>query len=540
MNRFVESGTEFTCDLIVVGGGITGAAVAYEAARAGIETVLLEKRDFGWATSAATSKLIHGGLRYLKNLEFGLVRESLRERRILEDIAPNLVFPLPFLVPHYGAKSRWVMAAGLTLYDLLSFDRGWTFQRSKRLPRHRSVSLSELARLAPLLPQDGLVGASLYYDCQSLFPERLTLAFVKSAAAYGARVANHTEVTDFLRDGERIVGVRARDTLNGRDLIIRSRVVLNSGGPWANRILQRARVSESPPVLRMSEGIHIIVPRLLEQNALVLMTPSGRHFFVIPWRNHSLIGTTDQPYDGSPDDYRITRRAIEAFLSEINATLRGATIRYEDIVHAYGGLRPLTDTQAESTYKSSRRYEIFDSQADGFEGLITVEGGKYTTSRGLAESVLPRIAAKLGLRAAPARSARAYLNGCEVPDLTAFVAHLKERAPWAGEQLLRTLATSFGTDSRAVLELAAHDSALRTPVTEDGEIAAEALFAVRHEMARTLEDVLLRRTGIATLGLPRKEILDFVAGVVAAELGWGPEKSARETAEVIQRVQLPS
>lgn len=549
MKRFIEdtaNSEEF--DVIIIGGGISGAAVARETSAAGLKTVLLEKKDFGWATSAATSKLIHGGLRYLKNLEFGLVRESLRERRILEDIAPNFVYPIPFLVPHYDLTSKWMLAAGLTLYDLLAFDRGWTRHRKKRIAGHKALSARALRELAPVIPVRNLVGGSLYYDCQSIFPERLTLAFIKSAQADGASVANYTEVVGFLREGSRITGVRVRDRLSDRRFEVRGRVVLNSAGPWAEEMLELGvkksgvaseNVTESH--LRMSEGIHIIVPRLVKDHSLVLLTKGGRHFFILPWRNHSLIGTTDKAYEGDPDDYRVTRKSIEEFVDEINGTLETANIRYEDIVFAYGGLRPLTDTQTENTYTSSRKYEIFDSAKQGVQGLITVEGGKYTTSRNLARHALKKISAKLPkhISNARGRSRKTYLYGCEIEDVDRFIEDLKQNHPHVSNETLEYLGRNYGTETEAVLAIAREDPQLAEPRNPDGEIFAEVAYAIRREMARTLEDVLFRRTGFGTLGLPDDQTLRDIADLAAQELNWSAKRVETEIQSVRARFALP-
>ncbi|HMY46011.1 MAG TPA: FAD-dependent oxidoreductase, partial [Leptospiraceae bacterium] len=236
MIRYIEHPTSEEFDLAVIGGGISGACVAYEAASRGLSVALFEKNDFGGATSSATSKLIHGGLRYLNYFEFGLVRESLRERRILEDIAPNLVYPLPFLIPNYRGvtTNRWVLKAGMILYDLLSFDRGWTVHESKRLPYHHTIDAQAARKIAPLLPEEKLTGAHIYYDCQSIFPERLTLSFLKSAEAHGAKLSNYSAATAFGRSEQgRITSISVRDVLNGKETQVRSKLVINSAGPWA-------------------------------------------------------------------------------------------------------------------------------------------------------------------------------------------------------------------------------------------------------------------------------------------------------------------
>ncbi|MCB1303285.1 MAG: glycerol-3-phosphate dehydrogenase/oxidase [Leptospiraceae bacterium] len=541
MERYIEKPTNESFDVVVVGGGISGACVAYEAASRGLKVALFEKGDFGGATSAATSKLIHGGLRYLNYLEFGLVRESLRERRILEDIAPNLVYPLPFLIPNYGGlkSNRWIIKAGMILYDLLSFDKARTKHSSKRLPNHRMVSKKGALELAPMLPEKGLTGGAIYYDCQSMAPERLTLAFIKSAAAFGAKVSNYAEVVGMEQRQGKITGAVVKDVLTGKKKRIQASLFINSGGPWADRIIKRLSGEESSHSVRMSEGIHIIGPALSHTHALVLLTPGGRHFFAIPWRGKSLYGTTDKDYQGNPDDYRVTRSSIEEFIEEINSTLGRTVIDYKSIVHAYGGLRPLTDTHTESSYKSSRKYEIFDGASEGLDGLITVEGGKYTTSRNLAESVLSVIEKKLGRKLPTSKTSSRPLFGSNIDSLTEFMQTRQNVHQGMDAKTLDWLAVNYGTEMDAIVQIAADNPALSQVLDKDGEILAQVVYAARFEMARKLSDVLQRRTGLGTLGMPSTSVINKVAAIMQKQLKWSAAKVRAEIKEATEALRLP-
>lgn len=542
MKRFLEDYDGKPFDVIVVGGGITGACVAYDAAKRGLEVALLEKKDFGWATSAATSKLIHGGLRYLAQLEVGLVRESLRERRILENIAPNFVYPLPFLVPTYegGQSSKWLIETGMILYDILSFDKGKTWDKAKKLPGHESLSREEALREEPNLRKEALTGAAVYYDCQSICPERLTLAFVKSAVRHGACVANRAEVEGFLYGkGSRITGVKVRDLLRGNEVEIEGRVTVNCGGPWVDIILSDAAKGQSSHSIRRSEGIHLITPPLLKRHALALMTPAGRHLFIIPWRGHTLIGTTDKEYEGDPDAYRVTRKSVEEFLQEVNSCFGDGSLGFGDLLSAYGGLRPLVEDQVEGTYESSRKYEIYDNEADGFGGLVTVEGGKYTTSRSLAEKVVDRVQKKLGVRPRDALTDKDYLAGCEIEDLEVFLAAIREENRGFDARTLEYLGKHYGTEYKKVLAIVEEQGGLSDPVTPDGEILAEVVYAARHEMAHTLKDILFRRTGLGTLGDPGEEVMRRAGELAAGELGWSDERLASELDRARQALRLP-
>ncbi len=541
MQRFEAKDAGRGFDLVIIGGGITGCAVAYEAAGRGLSVCLLEKGDFGGATSAATSKLIHGGLRYLKSLELGLVRESLRERRILANIAPNLVYPLPHLMTLYQT-SRWERLAmhwALGLYDLLSYDRARVWDPAQRIPAHRLLSAREALDLEPGIRPQGLRGAALYYDCQSLMPERLTLAFLKSALRLGARAANYAKVEGFLqKPGGRVEGVKVRDLLQDRQYQVRGGLVVNCAGPWADLIVRQAGGAEGRRI-RRSEGIHLVTRRLVGEHGVVRLTREGGHFFVLPWRGHSLIGTTDQEYQGDPDDYQVRAESIQGLLDQVNAGFGPGDLGLEDVLYAYGGLRPLVEARGKGTYQVSRRYEVYDHAVYGLEGLITVEGGKYTTSRGLAVEVVNLAGKRLNKRLEPFQSQGRFLAGCEIKDLSAFMAAAPQRLAGAPPRTALTLARFYGSRDLEVWALAQQEPELARPLSEEGEILAQVAYAVHFEMARTLTDILLRRTGLGTLGHPGREVLEAVAEVAARELGWDQARLDRELARAEAALRVP-
>ncbi len=546
MQRFIETHTNEHFDVIVIGGGITGASVAYEAATRGLKVALLEKKDFSWATSAVTSKLIHGGLRYLANGEIALVRESLRERRVLENIAPNFVYPTPMMMTHNSRplkNNKWVVKIGMLMYDALSYDKNFTWDKSKQIPMHRTISKEEVLRREPQVRPDGLTGASIFYDCTSIFPERLTLAFIKSAYAHGAKVANHAQVEGFILGVDHAVkGVQVKDLLTGKTHRVEGSVTVNCSGPWADIMLSLAKEGgNGSGALRRSEGIHIITKKRLVSGTYVVgsMTPAGRHFFLIPWRGHTLIGTTDKPYTGNPDEYRVTRQSILELIDEVNSCYGDGTLGYGDVCHTYGGLRPLVEDQTEETYTSSRRYEIYDNADDGLDGLITVEGGKYTTSRMLAENCLKVVAAKLRRDLGRSTTAGRHLAGCDIPDLCAFLFTVQRDNRDFGGPTLEYLSRNYGTDYAEVLALARDDRTKAEVLNADGEIMAEVLYAVRREMARTLSDIVMRRTGIGTLGNPGEEVLRKVAELAASELSWDNARMEQEIAATMELLTLP-
>ncbi len=533
MKRFIETYGGETVDLIVIGGGISGAAVAYDAALRGLSVALVEKQDFGCATSAATSKLIHGGFRYLAQAEFCVVRESLHERRTLENIAPNFVYPLPVMVASYHQSftdTAWAMKAGMVLYDLLSFDKGRTWSRSKRLPLHRSLAPAAALRLEPALKRRGLRRAFVFYDCQCIFPERLTLAFIKSAVAQGAQAANYAKAEGFLFSSHgSLLGVRVKDILSGRTHELKGRLIINCGGPWADLILGLAKKGMQGGHIRRSEGIHLITKKLANEHMVVSMTAEGRHCFLIPWRGHTLIGTTDKEYIGDPDAYRVTKESVLELLREANETFGLAEpLGFEDVLFAYGGLRPLVESRTQEVYKSSRKYEIYDHAEEGLEGLITVEGGKYTTSRNLAEKVLQRVGSKLGRDIGSCKTDQQHLADCKIDDMPSFLRSIAKEHRDFPEHTLSVLGAYYGTAFSKVLDLARTDRTLAEPLNADGEIGAQVLFGVREEMARTLKDILFRRTGLGTLGHPGAAVVEGAAEIAAEELNWDSARKERE------------
>lgn len=547
MKRFIESykGEEF--DLIVIGGGITGATIAYEGASRGLSVALIEKSDFGSATSAATSKMIHGGLRYLSTFEFGLVRESLRERRVLTNIAPNFVHPVPFLFANYknDRVSALKMNVGMLLYELFSYDKNRIKDKSKKMPCFKTLSSEKAAELIPNANKKGLVGAQLYYDCASHSPERLTLAFIKSAVSYGASVANYTQMEGFIVEENlktKIVkGVNVIDKLNNSKIDINGKLVINCAGPWADLVLDKATLKQGNNVLRRSEGIHIITNKLVSDYIFSGFTPTGKHFFLVPYRNHTLIGTTDKEFIGNPDEYKVTRKAIEELLDEVNSSFGdGNKIKYEDIVYTYGGLRPLVEGQTEDVYNSSRKYEITGEKKNGIEGLITVEGGKFTTSRRLAEKAIDKAIRILKIPKKPSISENEYLKTCEIDNFRDFV--LKKQKQYADllPQQVEYLAKSYGNEIDALFEIARENPAYKETLNADGENLAQVVFAIKTEMAKTLPDIMLRRTGLAQLGHPGKEVLFKVANLAAKELNWDSRKLNTEMEEMEKILKIPN
>jgi glycerol-3-phosphate dehydrogenase len=519
MQRALDRLSRETFDLLIIGGGATGCFTARDAAMRGLKVALVEANDFASATSAHNSKLAHGGLRYLRNLEISLVRESLRERRNLQRIAPHLVRPLPFLVPVTGAKERLMLSAGLTLYDLLSYDRNRLEDPAQKMPGHRWLGRKEMITREKLL--EGFDGAFEYHDAQMYAPERIALECLLDADAHGAAIANHLAADRLLLRDKRAEGTTVRDTMTGQTFDIRARFTLVAAGPWADLFLEHATGRPAHHRLLRSKGIHLLLPQMT-RSALTMEAGSG-HFFVLPWRGHTLLGTTDSEFRGDPGTVAVRESDIAGFLTLVNRYLPAAHLTREQIEFFYAGLRPLVDDGSGQTYNASRRSELVDhAKDDGIDGLFSALGGKWTTSRQLAETITGAALKKLGAAAKPCATASTPLPGGRFDRWEALVKSFEKS--WPEISGIRHLAHMFGT--RLPQMLHGTTPSQRASLGESGDTIAQIGFAVREEMALTLEDVVMRRTCLGQFGpLPN---LDHVAGVMASELGWDEARKARE------------
>lgn len=527
-----------TFDLLVVGGGVCGVAIARDAALRGYTVALVEKNDFAHATSAASSKLIHGGLRYLKNFELSLVRESLRERRTWTAIAGHLVTPLSFMLPNYsnrpGSSQRWLLRIGLTLYDLLSYDRNQLRDEDRKLPAHRVLDADEALRQVPGLDAHGLRGAVQYWDCQMFSPERLALECALDAARHGARLANWAEVESLRIEGGQVRGATVVDALGGPGVEIKARTVVNATGPWADRLMPGEAGSSGSPKIVRSKGIHVITRDLTGDTAVAFEGEHG-HFFILPWRGHSLIGTTDTVYEGDPDAFAVTESDIEAFLRVINAGMPSAALQRQDVLHFYGGLRPLVESDpGGDSYSASRRSEVVDHGVEGGpRGMFSALGGKWTTARAVAEQVVDAVGTAMASNR-PCTTHDTPMPGGGFETWAKLLEELAARHPELDREVIEHLARHYGTRADAVMALADKDPALAEPIAPGRlERRAEVVFATRDEMARTLGDVVFRRTGLGTLGDPGPAALQTVATLMAEALGW----SAAQQQEQIRQVQ---
>lgn len=538
MRRNFEALGQGEFDLLIIGGGINGSCIARDAAMRGLSVALVEKRDFSSATSSRTSKLVHGGLRYLRNFELGLVRESLAERRIWQRIAPHQVRPLPFLFP-LEKKSRATMNIGLTLYDWLSFDRNWLDDPAQKMPGHSWLSAEQARAAEPILAAQKMDGAFLFYDCQMRAPERLGLECLIDADRFGAKIVNYAEAKAFLREGRTILGAEVEDRMTGAQINVRAKVTMNAAGPWADELLALAEKGEPSRHLVRSKGIHFITRALTTRHAVTAGVPEemgGGHLFLLPWRGHTIIGTTDTAFEGDPDEISVSKEEITSYLKVINKTIPGTELNREDIIHTYAGLRPLIQDKAEkeNTYNASRKSEVVDHEKDeGLKGLFSAIGGKWTTGRHVAEIAVNKITKSLGKSLAPCATAVKPLPGGRINGLARFFEDSRARYPKLPQDNFMELVHTYGSEVGQLYDLIGEQPSLAQPLSPlpsppRHEVAAQIVHAARSEMALTLEDAVFRRTGFGTLGDPGPEALAQAARLMGAELGWDQVKIDEE------------
>ena len=521
-------------DLLVIGGGITGAGIARDAALRGIRTALVDAGDFGGGTSSRSTRLVHGGLRYLEHGWLRLVFEASRERRILLHIAPHLVRPMAFLFPvHAGGRvGRWRLGAGLWLYDLLSAFRN--------VHAHRTLSRRAVLKAEPRLRSQGLLGGAVYYDayCDD---SRLVLANARAAHRAGALVASYAAVVSLEKAGGQLRGAVLDDAVEGRRLTAHARVIVNATGPWTDRVRQLDEEG-APPLLRPTKGVHIAVPRQRVGNAgaLTLTSPvDGRVMFVLPSDEVTIVGTTDTDYADDPSAVAPSADDVTYLLRSANAVFPDAHLALADVVAAWAGLRPLLRDGAEGvTAAVPREHRISESAA----GLVTIAGGKLTTYRAMAAELVDVVAAKLHRidgRHLPDRAATADqpLPGGEVADLDLLVRELvKEHV---APPVARHLVDTYGSEAMAVANLAARDAALAEPLIPGAPmLRAEVVHQARREMALSVADVMIRRTHLFHRHPGQgAEFTPVVAGLLARELGWDAAREAASLAGYLADVQ---
>src|SRR3954463_12083321 len=518
-------------DILVVGAGVVGAGTALDAVTRGLSVGLVEARDWASGTSSRSSKLVHGGLRYLEMLDFALVREALKERGLLlERLAPHLVKPVPFLYPlqHKGWE-RLYAGSGVALYDAMSMARG----HGRGLPMHRHLTRRHALRVAPALRKDALVGALQYYDAQ-MDDARFVATLVRTAVSYGARAANRARVTGFLREGERVVAARVQDVEGGGEYEIRAKQIVNATGVWTDDT--QAMVGERGQFhVRASKGIHLVVPkdRIHSSTGIILRTEKSV-LFVIPWGRHWIIGTTDTDWNLDKAHPAATSKDIDYVLDHVNSVLVTPLTR-ADVEGVYAGLRPLLAGESESTSKLSREHVV----AHTAPGLVVVAGGKYTTYRVMAKDAIDAVADALDGRVPKSVTKNIPLVGADGYHALWNQRHLIAQRSGLHVARIEHLLNRYGALVDEVLQLVEEDPSLgeQLPGTQD-YLKAEIVYGAKAEGARHLDDILARRTRISIEAWDRGVgAAEAAARLVAPILGWDAATIEREVSFYTKRVQ---
>ncbi len=484
-------------DLLIIGGGINGAAIANIATANGLKVALIEKGDFASGTSSKSTKLIHGGLRYLENFEFDLVHEALRERAIQLKAAPHLVKPLKFILPVYETDRRplWMMKWGVALYDFLS--------GKFLIKKHQSFSPLHIVAQVPGIKKEGLVGGVNYYDAQ-MDDARLCLENILMAKARGAHVANYVEAKEFLKENDKIVGVKALDLKDQRSVEIRATKIVCALGPWTNEFFDKSGRSATFKV-RTTKGVHIVYRGKISDAAVIFPTfQDKRVLFVIPWRGNSLIGTTDTDFSGNPNDVKVENEDIDYLFKELVRVFPDQNFRRENIITSFAGLRPLVHKKGHS-FDVSRKH-VIEETADG---IMYVIGGKYTTYRKIAEDVVSQIFKR---KLKTQEDFKVYGSGSIAED-----SERVGREYGLNPAVIKFLMDFYGTRYKDVLDLTRKDVSLKEPIcTCSPIIRAQVRYAIDVEMAKTADDIIWRRLGLAYLDCPTKECQRQVKEILAA------------------------
>ena len=521
-------------DLIIIGGGINGAAAARDAALRGLKTLLVEKNDFASGTTSWSTRLVHGGLRYLEYFEFNLVRESLKEREILLRIAPHLVHPLLLTIPIYagGQRSYWEVQAGMVLYDLFSFD--------KTLPGHRLLRSKPVQQLFRGLNSQDLKGAAQYYDGQAVYAERLCLETLLSAQTAGATVLNYVKVTQLHRTGDCLSSLSCQDMLSQQPLTVHlneTGVVINTAGPWVDEVLAEG---EPQPISQQrkiggTKGSHIIVesfPGAPQTAFYVEAASDGRPFFIVPWLNLYLIGTTDLHYDGDLDRIKISDAEVDYLIKETNHAFPQAQLTRKDVCFTYSGVRPLPYEEGKKPGQITRSHILFDHSKEGVRNLISLIGGKLTTFRQVGEEFVDAVYRKRKQPVPVSMTAAQPLPGAIALNDPLIEAALKEFAERIPKPRLLHLFSLYGRMALEVLERIRQHPELAEPIVPYlPDMKVEVVQAVEQEWAYTLVDICRRRTTLSMQAHYGFDALPAIAQILRDYCGWSEETCDRQIAD---------
>lgn len=536
-------------DVLVIGGGIQGVCVAWDAALRGLAVALVEKGDFGQATSFNSMRIIHGGFRYLQHADFRRMRRFMYEQAAFMRIAPHLVHPLPFVIPTYRnmLRSQNMFRLALLAKRFFGSHQSKLDELDKTVPRGRLISRADCLKILPYLDDKRLTGAAVIHDAQMLSSERLVISIARSAAAAGGTLANYVRVTGFLRSGDRVIGVNAIDGIEGDELSIRAKIVVNTCGPWIDQVAGFLNRASNQPLQRLSKAFNLVINRRWAtefafgvyghhgyRDRDAVFNKGSRLLFVIPWRDRSLIGTAHLPYDRGPDDMVISKSEIETFLDEINKAFPAAKLTLPDVSFVYGGLVPIADRSERSeAVQLRKKYRIHDHRTDdGIDGLISVNGVKFTEARYVAEQAVTLTLRKLGTTVPKCRTAVTPIYGGDIEPVHEFLTE-QIRRNGLPAATVRRLVYHYGSAYLNVLSSSKeHCEQKSKPTMEYRVLEAETLYAIREEMARKLEDVVLRRISLAYESENALDSINLCASVMAKELGWNRSRVEKEIEQV--------
>ncbi|HVW68171.1 MAG TPA: glycerol-3-phosphate dehydrogenase/oxidase [Steroidobacteraceae bacterium] len=549
MRRSLEALADTEYDVLVIGAGACGAATAREACLRGFKTCLIERDDFGGGTSAHCFKVVHGGIRYLQHADIPRLRHSCRERAILLRIAPHLVSPMPFAVPTFGQgkSSKWFLGTGMRVYDLLTLDcNAHVADPKRRIGSTRFLGYEETRRLFPEVESRGLTGAAVFEDGQMYNPPRLVLAFVAAAEQLGAAVANYVEAERLSIEGSRVTGVNVRDRLSGQRFDIRARLVINAAGPWAEGILQPSERTQVTPGTYSRDACLVLARRPASRIALAmqgrtrdadaLLARNARHLFLVPWREHTLLGVWHTVVPRDPDQVSLSMTEMRSFIEEINACHPAMRLEESEVSMVGFGLVPFGDDQPQEGGRLSfgKQSRLVDHRREnGLEGLLSLISVRYTVARADAVAALDRASEQLGKRQTGAESADRPLPGGEIEDFAGFLEQLRAKWPeWLPQSAREGLAQNYGTHALGILQLAEREPALRRCLPGSTISHAEIAHSLREEMAVHMSDIVFRRTDLGTAGHPDPVALEDLEKLMQHELGWSPARTAQERAAV--------
>jgi glycerol-3-phosphate dehydrogenase len=556
MKRDPSTMTERVFDVVVVGGGIFGIAVAREAAHRGLDVALLEREDFTGAASSNSFRMVHGGIRYLQHGDLVRLRLSSRERTILLRTSPHLVHPLPILIPTYGhmTEGKPFLRSGMLAYDLLTMDRNRGIESpERRIPWSWSVSRDEVLSRFPSVPEMGLTGGCVFADAQMHHPSRLGIAMLRAATREGARTSNYAEVTGFLRDGDRVAGVEVRDRLSDDRFQVRAHHVVNCTGAWAETLLRQGIGMELEPTCTFSRDLCFVVARRPSQrwglavlgqtrDPDAVVSRSRRHLFMVPWRDRTLVGVWHSVRSESPDRLTIRESEVKEALDEINESHPGLELSRDEVELCNAGLVLFGQNEPGAVHLSyGKRSRMVDHEKDhGVPGLWTLIGVRYTTARADGEELVDRIVHRTGKGDGRGATRTAPVFGGDFHSLAGLTREAQGALPPdVGAEIGEALARNYGSEFRRVLAFGRERSELLKPLSGTRVLGAEVVHAVREEMARHLADVVLRRTDLGITHRPSEAALEVASTIMAGELGWSSRVREAEVRRV-QRHYYPS